>query len=198
MLQIQQFLVFQSHLKETTSPGQSTRRSSSTPLKLSLLRYMPVRITVLPFDFLSSSKPLWANHELFIILLLLISLCLRSHFGYYDRGRTWTQSSQSEPSLLRSHPDKGFLQLDELTGVFYLKTGLSPETKRDLWDMLREDPCCLRTSQPERLLNALVASVSVTYCKSCGSTYWKYCTRFQMLCRLCQIIVNHNKNTVFV
>lgn len=69
--------VTQSLSKGTTSRGQSMRRSSLTSSKLSLLRYMPtleVLITVFFFSPPSSSKSVWVSHDLFSVLLLLISL----------------------------------------------------------------------------------------------------------------------------
>ncbi|KAA8592323.1 hypothetical protein FQN60_017778 [Etheostoma spectabile] len=50
-----------------------------------------------------------------------------------------------------SSGDKGsLLLLDKRAGVFYLKTGLSLETTRDLLDVLREEPCC-SAAQRQRL-----------------------------------------------
>lgn len=91
--------------------------------------------------------------ELFLILLLLTSLCLRSHVGYYRTGRTWTRSSQSEPSLTRSHAgDKGSLVLlDKRMGVFYLKTGLSPETTKRPFGCAERGAMLLCSSQTQRL-----------------------------------------------
>ncbi len=60
------FSVFQSRLKGIMLPGQSTRRSSLKPLRISLLRCMSVLNTVLTWYFLSSycgltPKTLWAS-----------------------------------------------------------------------------------------------------------------------------------------
>lgn len=122
------------------------RRSSLKSLKLSLLRYRPVLVTAFPSYFLSISKSVWVSRDLFIILLLLIPLT-RSHVEYYSRGRTWTLSSQSETSLIKSRPgDEG----SPLIGrVFYLKTRLGNKEK-DLWGMLAEESCCLFTSPLQR------------------------------------------------
>lgn len=79
------------------------------------------------------------RHESFVILMLLV--CLHSHSGYCKRRRTWTQSSQSEPSLTRSHPgDRGFPWLDKMTGVSDCEPSLSAKIERDFatcWERSR-------------------------------------------------------------
>ena len=89
------------------------------------------------------SKPLRASDELFIILLLLISLCLCSHGGYYRRGRTWTRSSLSELSLIRSHPgDKGIPLIRRADGS--LLPHDRPFPRNDVRSLLTQEPRCLQ------------------------------------------------------
>lgn len=145
------------------------RGSSLMPLKLSLLRYMTFLITVLLMCFSFFSKLLQACDELFIIFLFLISLYPCSHGGFYRRGRTWTRSYLSEPSLIRSHPgDKGIplIRWDDSSLLPHDR----PFPKSDVRSLLMQE---FWASKP----HSQTVSVLVTYCMS----YWKYCINSQML-----------------
>lgn len=104
------------------------------PLKLSLLRYVRGITIALPVP----SVPFYSPSSM--IFLFVPSLCLCSHAGYCNWGRTWTPSSHSEPPLTRSRGDKGFLRPEDPTGAFYLRPACfqrwwetQGHAKRDAW-----------------------------------------------------------------
>lgn len=123
--------MIQSLLKGTTWPGQSTRRSSLTSLKLSLPRYAPpAKCSSLcsPYIilFLSFSKSVWVSHDLFSVLLLLISLTQSCRIL-----QKWRDLNSIIPleDIINKESSRRWGDSSNWTGHLPLKTNLSPETK---------------------------------------------------------------------
>lgn len=129
-LTVQLFFVIQSPLKGTTSPAQSTRRSSLKSLKLSLLRYTPpasARHCVPSYIifFLSSSQSVWVSHDLFSVLLLLISLTQSCRIL-----QKWRDLNSIIPleDIINKESSRRWGDFSHWTGRLPLKTNLSPVT----------------------------------------------------------------------